>query len=83
VEGSAHYLASSDKDLLDMKFYRGVAIVNPGQFLLALELHALDVQALARRFEPETLVSIRQLLPLEPDAASRLLEAIALAADNG
>ena len=83
VEGNAHYLVSSDKDLLDMKFYRGVAIVNPGQFLLALELHALDVQALARRFEPETLVSIRQLLPLEPDAASRLLEAIALAADNG
>jgi len=37
VEGKAHYLVSSDKDILDMKSYRGVAIVNPGQFLLALE----------------------------------------------
>jgi hypothetical protein len=45
VEGDAHYLLSSDKDLLSMRFYRGMAIVNPGQFLLALELHALDVQA--------------------------------------
>ena len=83
VEGNAHYLVSSDKDLLDMKFYRGVAIVNPGQFLLALELHALDVRALAGRFDIETLFGIQQWLPLEPGAAGRLLEVIALAADNG
>ena len=83
VEGKAHYLVSSDKDLLDMKSYRGVAIVNPGQFLLALELHALDVKALARRFDLETLVGIQQSLPLEPETAARLLEAIALAADDG
>ena len=83
VEGNAHYLVSSDKDLLDMKFHRGVAIVNPGQFLLALELHALDVKAMAKRFDLETLVDIRQFLPLEPETAGRLLEAIALAAANG
>ena len=83
VEGKAHYLVSSDKDLLDMKSCRGVAIVNPGQFLLALELHALDVKALVRRFDLETLVGIQQSLPLEPETAARLLEAIALAAENG
>ena len=83
VEGKAHYLVSSDKDLLDIKLHRGVAIVNPGQFLLALELHALDVKALAKRFDLETLVGIQQSLPLEPQTAARLLEAIALAADNG
>ena len=83
VEGKAHYLVSSDKDLLDIKLHRGVAIVNPGQFLLALELHALDVKALAKRFDLETLVGIQQSLPLEPQTAARLLEAIALAAENG
>jgi hypothetical protein len=83
VEGNAHYLVSSDKDLSDMKFHRGVAIVNPGRFLLALELHALDVKVMARRFDLETLVGIRQFLPLEPETAGRLLEAIALAAANG
>jgi uncharacterized protein len=83
VEGNAHYLVSSDKDLTDMRFHRGVAIVNPGQFLLALELHALDVTAMAKRFDLETLVDIRKFLPLEPETADRLLEAIALAAANG
>jgi hypothetical protein len=82
VEGKAHYLVSSDKDLLDMQSYRGVAIVNPGQFLLALELHPLDVKALAKRFDLETLVGIQRSLPLEPETAARLLKAIALAADN-
>jgi hypothetical protein len=51
--------------------------------LLALELHPLDVKALVRRFDRETLVGIQQSLPLEPETAARLLEAIALAADNG
>jgi len=83
VEGNAHYLVSSDKDLLEIKFYRGVAIVNPGQFLLALELQALDVRSLTGRFDIETLLGLQQWLPLEPDTAGRLLEAIALAADNG
>ncbi|MBS1251834.1 MAG: hypothetical protein MAG451_00868 [Anaerolineales bacterium] len=40
VEGNAHYLVSSDNDLLDMRHFRDVAIVNPGQFLLALELYS-------------------------------------------
>ncbi len=83
VEGNAHYLVSRDKDLLSMRFYRCVAIVNPGQFLLALELHALDVQALAKRFDRETLADIRDLLPLEPETADHLLEATTLAADQG
>ena len=82
MEGNAHYLVSSDKDLLDMKFYRGVAIVNPGQFLLAFELYALDVNGMVKRFDLATLVGIQPALPLEPETARRLLEAIALAADS-
>jgi len=30
VEGRAHYLVSSDRDLLNMRCYRDVAIVSPG-----------------------------------------------------
>jgi predicted nucleic acid-binding protein len=37
VEGKAHYLTSSDKDLLNMMSYRGVVIVSPVQFLPAVE----------------------------------------------
>lgn len=39
VEGEAQYLVSSDRDLLDIRMFRNVAIVNPGQFLLSLDLY--------------------------------------------
>jgi len=63
VEGDAHYLVSSDRDLLDMRRHRDVAIVNPGQFLLALELYPMEARALAaRRFRP--------IRPAPPDGRS-------------
>lgn len=78
VEGQAHYLVSSDQDLLDMRSFRGVTILSPGPFLLALELSRLDAGAMARRFDHSTLLSIRQSLLLEPETARRLDEALQL-----
>jgi putative PIN family toxin of toxin-antitoxin system len=80
LEGEAHYLVSSDNDLLHMRSFQGVVIHNPGQFLLALELHALDAEAMTRRFDCDTLVDIQETLLLEPETASRLARAVELAA---
>jgi putative PIN family toxin of toxin-antitoxin system len=77
VEGGAHYLVSSDRDLLDMHHYRDVAIVNPGQFLLALELYPMEAGAMASRFGHDVLVGIQAGMPLEPGTAARVAEAVA------
>jgi hypothetical protein len=61
-----------------MRHYRGVAIVNPGQFLLALGLHRMEGGAMAERFGPKVLKGILETVPLEPEAASRVEEALAL-----
>ena len=78
VEGEAHYLVSSDRDLLDMRRFRGVAIVNPGQFLLAVELYPLHEGAIAERFDRDVLTNILENIPLEPGTEARLREAIKL-----
>jgi putative PIN family toxin of toxin-antitoxin system len=79
VEGEAHYLVSSDKDLLDMRSFREVVILNRSQFLLALELSMLGAGAMAERFGRDTLLDIQQTLLLEPETASRLAIAVDLA----
>jgi putative PIN family toxin of toxin-antitoxin system len=79
LEGEAHYLVSSDKDLLDMRSFREVVILNPGQFLLALELSMLEPDAMAERFGRDTLLDIQQNLLLEPETANRLAIAVNLA----
>ena len=78
VEGRAHYLVSSDRDLLDMRHYRDVAIVNPGQFLLALELYPMEARALTARFDRGVLTDIQATVPLEPATAARVVEALAM-----
>lgn len=80
VEGEAHYLVSSDRDLLDLRSFRGVVIHNPGQFLLALELFRLDADGMARRYSRATLLDIQQSLLLEPETAGRLADALAIGA---
>ena len=82
VEGGAHYLVSSDRDLLDMRRYRDVAIVNPGQFLLALELYPMDVAAMATRFSRDVLEGIQASVPLETETTSRVAEAVAMLNDE-
>jgi hypothetical protein len=76
VEGNAHYLVSSDRDLLELRSFRGVVIHNPGQFLLALELSMLDAEAMLQRFGPPTLARIQQSMLLDPETAGRLAAAI-------
>jgi len=78
VEGQSHYLVSSDRDLLDMRHYRDVAIVNPAQFLLALELYPMEASALAARFGRDVLADIQATVPLEPVTAARVAEALAM-----
>jgi putative PIN family toxin of toxin-antitoxin system len=78
VEGQAHYLVSSDKDLLHLRSFRGVVIHNPGQFLLVLELSMLDASAMAQRFDRGTLLDIQETLLLEPETGSRLAMAVDL-----
>jgi hypothetical protein len=78
VEGHADYLVSSDRDLLDLRRYQGIAIASPGQFLLALELHAMDPAAIAARFGRDVLRGIQANIPLEPGTAARVEEAFAL-----
>ena len=80
VEGRAHYLVTSDRDLLDICRYQDVAIVNPGQFLLALELRSMKVETLAARFSRETLAEIQALVPLDPDVAGKITETLAILA---
>ena len=82
VEGGAHYLVSSDYDLLDMRRYRDVAIVNPGQFLLALELYPLEARALVARFGHDVLADIQATVPLEPGTAARVAEALTVLSEG-
>jgi putative PIN family toxin of toxin-antitoxin system len=82
VEGEAHYLVSSDRDRLDMHHYRSVAIVNPGQSLLALELYPMEVAAIAARFSRDVLEGIQASVPLEPETTARVAEAVAMVGEN-
>jgi len=77
VEGGAHYLVSSDRDLLDIRRYETVAIVNPGQFLLAIELFAMDAQAMTRRFGRDVLRDVLATINLEAATTERLAAALA------
>jgi hypothetical protein len=61
-----------------MRCYRDVAIVNPGQFLLALELYPMEARALAARFGRDVLADIQASVSLEPEAAARVAEALAM-----
>jgi putative PIN family toxin of toxin-antitoxin system len=78
VEGEAHYLLTGDRDLLILRTYREVAIVTPGQFVLALELYPLTVEALTARFGREVLAEIKKNVPLERETAARLREALCI-----
>lgn len=78
LEGQAHYLVSSDTDLLDMRWYQETAIVNPGQFLLALEIHSLSPSEISKRHAPMVLERILAHVPLQPVAAQRARDALAL-----
>lgn len=75
-EGQAQYIVSSDRDLLDLRRFGDVAIVNPGEFLLAFELHALEPNEIALRFRREVLADIQANIPLDPETERRLAAAL-------
>lgn len=76
VEGRAHYLVSSDRDLLDMRCFQQVAIVSPGQFLVALELYAMEPPDMLTRFGRNVLADIQVAIPLDPDTAAHVAQAL-------
>lgn len=75
MEGEAHYLVTSDKDLLDLKQYEGVCILNLGQFLVALTLWQASASDIRRRYSRETLQTIVATVCLEPVTREKVIEA--------
>ena len=74
VEGKAHYLVTSDKDLLALKQYAGVCILNPGQFLVALTLWQTSASDIKRRYSQGTLQTISRTICLEPATQQKINE---------
>ena len=72
VEGEAQYLVSSDKDLLDMGSYEGTCILNPGEFLVALQLYKFSVPEIQERYSRDTLQTIQATLCLDPDTSAKV-----------
>lgn len=75
IEGQADYLASSDRDLLDMHHYQDICIVNPGQFLVGLQLSRLTVEQIVARFSPAALEAVQSTLCLNRDTAMKVAQA--------
>lgn len=75
VAGQAHYLVSSDKDLLELKQYKGICILDPGTFLIALRLAKLTVDEIKATFSQETLRTIQENVCLEEETAVKLINA--------
>lgn len=76
VAGKAHYLVSSDKDLLDMKQYEDVCILDPGTFLIALRLAKLTAAEMKATFSQQALHTIQENVCLEPETAVSLTTAL-------
>src|SRR5690606_30389292 len=76
VEGKAHYLVSSDDDLLDIGRFHETCILNPGQFLVALRLHQMSPAEMKRRYSLEALQVIQRSLCLEQETAAKVAQAV-------
>lgn len=76
LEGQTHYLVSSDKDLLDMGSYEGICILNPGELLVALQLHKFSVTEIQERYSRDALQTIQSALCLDPDTSAKVNQAI-------
>lgn len=82
-EGKAQYIVSSDRDLLDLHRFGDIAIVNPGEFLVAYELHTLEPVEIAARFRRDVLTSIHANIPLDSETETRLSTALEIASGKG
>jgi len=77
VEGAAQYLVSFDRDLLEIRQYEGVCILNPGQFLVAWHLARLSPDAIQAHYSLETLRKLDAELCLDPSTKNKLVQVIA------
>ncbi|MEZ4766963.1 MAG: putative toxin-antitoxin system toxin component, PIN family [Caldilineales bacterium] len=82
VEGRVHYLVSSDKNLLDMRWFQKIPIVNSGQFLLVSEMDTLQANVISERYEQHVLERVLEYIPLQPETAQRIRDALALGSQN-
>lgn len=76
VEGQAEYLISSDRDLLAIGTYQKVNILNPGQFLAALHIARMPVEALQSQYSLTALHTIQAELHLDTGTKQKLEQAI-------
>lgn len=72
ISGSADYLVSSDRDLLALRRHEGIAILSPGQLLIAVQLHQLDSTAIGERFSLPVLKEILATVPLQSATEEKL-----------
>lgn len=77
VEGQAHYIVSSDRDLLDMRRFQDVCILNPGQFLAALQLSRLSAEEIKRQYSHSGLQRVHSALCLDADTATKVRQVLA------
>ena len=66
-----------------MRRYQDMAIVNPRQFPLAIELYSKEARALATRLGRDVLADIQATVPLEPKTAAWVAEALAMLGSAG
>lgn len=76
AEGRAHYLVSSDRDLLDLGRYQETCILNPGQFLIVLQLRRLSVAEIRRQYSSAALSTIQSSLCLDAETEQKVASAV-------
>lgn len=76
LEGDAAYIVSSDRDLLTIRQYEGVCILNPGEFLIVLQLTRLSVDEIVRTYSREALTAGLNTLCLDPSLTEKVEEAV-------
>lgn len=76
VEGRADYLVSSDHDLLVLRAYEQVCIVNPGEFLVALQLSRLTPPEIRTLFSIDALLQVWSSICLIPSLKEKVAEAL-------
>lgn len=76
VEGHAEYLVSSDRDLLVLREYEGICILNPGEFLIVLQLARLSPADMRIAFSRDTLLYIDISLCMGASLREKVAEAL-------
>lgn len=72
VEGQADYIISSDNDLLDLRHYREICILNPGEFLAAWQLARLPLETIREQYSDSALAIIQATLCLDAKTLSKV-----------